>query len=203
MGTRLAYYTRGTNPLFFSQDSDKLTTNVPLEPSIYLLFTQMTLSQQNSSTESLHSDAVHVYIKQNVETFLFRGADLMWPGILSVSKSEFKPNATGVVYAHKALVKRYISSLAKEDERRQAAQDNNEEVEETMDNNGAQEENQEGGQDEQTRSATSSSVSLCDFIPICSGRMLTNGVPAGGPPKGKAVEIHHHLFDALWNIGNR
>ena len=33
--------------------------------------------------------------------------------------------------------------------------------------------------------------------------MLTNGVPAGGPPKGKAVEIHHHLFDALWNTGTR
>jgi hypothetical protein len=29
--------------------------------------------------------------------------------------------------------------------------------------------------------------------------MLTNGVEA----KGKAMEIHHHLFDALWNIGTR
>ena len=35
--------------------------------------------------------------------------------------------------------------------------------------------------------------------------MLTNGVPGGDgqPLKGKAVEIHHHLFDALWNIGTR
>ena len=33
--------------------------------------------------------------------------------------------------------------------------------------------------------------------------MISNGVPAGDRPKGKAVEIHHHLFDALWNIGNR
>ena len=31
--------------------------------------------------------------------------------------------------------------------------------------------------------------------------MLSNGVPAN--VKGKAVEIHHHLFDALWNIGTR
>jgi len=31
--------------------------------------------------------------------------------------------------------------------------------------------------------------------------MLTNGVPATN--KGKAVEIHHHLFDALWNVGTR
>ena len=59
----------------------------------------------------LETDAVKVYIKQNVETFLFRGADLMWPGVLSVSQREFKPNSTGVVYAHKDLVKKYISSL--------------------------------------------------------------------------------------------
>jgi len=31
--------------------------------------------------------------------------------------------------------------------------------------------------------------------------MISNGVPT--PLKGKAVEIHHHLFDALWNIGTR
>lgn len=33
--------------------------------------------------------------------------------------------------------------------------------------------------------------------------MLTNGVPAGNRPTGKCVEIHHHLFDQLWNIGTR
>lgn len=49
----------------------------------------------------------------------------------------------------------------------------------------------------------SNRVQLSDFIPICSGRMLTNGVPAGDRPKGKAVEIHHHLFDMLWNSGTR
>lgn len=31
--------------------------------------------------------------------------------------------------------------------------------------------------------------------------MITNGVPAG--TKGKAVEIHHYLFDELWNVGTR
>ena len=31
--------------------------------------------------------------------------------------------------------------------------------------------------------------------------MISNGVPTAG--KGKAVEIHHHLFDALWNCGTR
>ncbi len=31
--------------------------------------------------------------------------------------------------------------------------------------------------------------------------MISNGVPTGNT--GKAVEIHHYLFDALWNIGTR
>ena len=44
-------------------------------------------------------------------------------------------------------------------------------------------------------------ISLSEFIPICTGRTLTNGVPEN--VKGKAVEIHHHLFDALWNIGTK
>ncbi len=111
MGSRLAYYSRGPNPLFFSQDSDKLTTNVPLEPSLYLQFLSLTAKPKNKSDEPFSTDGVKVYIKQNVETFLFRGADLMWPGVLTVSNKEFKANSTGVVYAHKALVTKYISSL--------------------------------------------------------------------------------------------
>ena len=75
----------------------------------------------------LETDAVKVYIKQNVETFLFRGADLMWPGVLSVSQREFKPNSTGVVYAHKDLVKKYISSLTDAELNKDEDDDNAEE----------------------------------------------------------------------------
>jgi len=110
MGTRLAYYSRGPNPLLFSQDSDKLTSNVPLEPTVYLLLMQLT-ARSKSELDAFEHDGVKVYIKQNVETYLFRGADLMWPGVLTVSSQDFKPNATAVVYAHKALVTNYISSL--------------------------------------------------------------------------------------------
>ena len=67
--------------------------------------------QQQRPAEELQTGDVRIYIKQNVETFLFRGADLMWPGVLSVSSKEFKANTTAVVYAHKDLVKRYISNL--------------------------------------------------------------------------------------------
>ena len=110
MGTRLAYYARGPNPLLFSQDSDKLTSNLPLEPTVYLLFLQLT-AKPSPGQEAFETDAVKIFIKQNVETFLFRGADLMWPGVLSVSNREFKANANAVVYAHKNLVTKYISSL--------------------------------------------------------------------------------------------
>lgn len=119
MGSRLAYYTRGPNPVFFCQDSDKLTTNSPLEPSLYTLFEQTLLERQNAE---MKPGAVKLYIKQNVETFLFRGADLMWPGVLTVNTREFKPNATATIYAHKALVKRYISTL---NEERPQDKDNN------------------------------------------------------------------------------
>jgi len=90
MGSRIAYYMRGPNPLLFSQDGDKLTSNVPLEPSIYLQLLQMTAKAPTGHI--YETDAVKVYIKQNVETFLFRGADLMWPGILNLSNREFKTN---------------------------------------------------------------------------------------------------------------
>ena len=116
----------------------------------------------------------------------------MWPGILSVSRTDFKANATAVVYAHKALVKKYISSLQRQDEEAKLrAEEEKDEVDQA---------DQEG--DQATAAAQPSrTVSLSDFIPICSGRMISNGVPTAG--KGKAVEIHHHLFDALWNCGTR
>ena len=49
------------------------------------------------------------------------------------------------------------------------------------------------------------------YIPIATGRMLLSGtVPHDAEShskmqslKGKAVGIEHHLFDELWNFGNR
>lgn len=42
---------------------------------------------------------------------------------------------------------------------------------------------------------------LAEFIPIGCGRMLTGSIPESG--KGKAVELHHYLFDSLWKMGNQ
>ena len=42
---------------------------------------------------------------------------------------------------------------------------------------------------------------LQDFIPVAVGKMLTQHVPERR--KGKAVEVHHYLFDSMWNIGNK
>ena len=112
-GSKVAYYARGQNPLFFCSDGDKLTTNTPLEPTIYLLFQQTLLQQSLTPGDKTEYDcgAVRFYLKQNVEKFLFNGADLMWPGVLSVSSTEFKQNVVAVVYAHKSLVSAYISTL--------------------------------------------------------------------------------------------
>ena len=46
-----------------------------------------------------------------MEKFLFNGADLMWPGVYSVSQHEFKTNQLAVIYAHKAHISAYISTL--------------------------------------------------------------------------------------------
>ena len=124
----------------------------------------------------------------------------MWPGVLAVSEREFKPNVTGVIYAHKALVKRYISSLREDSQQDRMDADHDIDASAGEQSNQSAQENEESkNQEPQTQPCKANPVSLADFIPICTGRMLTNGVEQ----KGKAVEIHHHLFDALWNIGSR
>ena len=47
----------------------------------------------------------------------------MWPGVLTISNREFKTNSTAVVYAHKALVTNYISSLQNKPKSDQAQDD--------------------------------------------------------------------------------
>lgn len=52
-----------------------------------------------------------IYIKQGVETFLFNGADLMWKGVMSLSRQEFKANELVEVYARNSLVINAIEKL--------------------------------------------------------------------------------------------
>jgi len=97
---------------------------------------------------------VKIYLKLGVESFIFNGADLMWPGIWKTNKDEFRQNALAIIFA--------VNQNKKvEDEQSQGVQ----------------------------------------FIPVATGRMLTNKVPASR--KGKAVEPMHYLFDELWNSGDK
>lgn len=50
-------------------------------PSLYLVY------EHDISYNESHG-LIRVYIKGGVETFLFRGADLMWPGIRAVHSSD-------------------------------------------------------------------------------------------------------------------
>ena len=91
------------NPLYFSSDSLNLKqdTNFVL-PSLYCLY--------QSYPEK--SGLIAVYVKQGVENFIFNGADLMWPGVLSVEgPSMFKQNQGVVVYADNAMVQRQIERV--------------------------------------------------------------------------------------------
>ena len=64
-------------------------------PTLYMLFDLHVRGKDNG--------LLKVYIKQGVEEFLFNGADLMWPGIFSISTNgadkEFKANQIAVIYA--------------------------------------------------------------------------------------------------------
>jgi hypothetical protein len=53
-----------------------------------------------------------VYIKQGVESFLFNGADLMWKGVQSLSRQEFKMHETVEVYARNSLVQKHLDRIA-------------------------------------------------------------------------------------------
>ena len=80
----------------------------------------------------------------------------MWPGVLSVSRSDFKPNATGVVYAHKDLVKRYISTLKDFDARKKAVESDEDDQDESSANatpatDPTGEANEEGKEEEESK----------------------------------------------------
>jgi predicted ribosome-associated RNA-binding protein Tma20 len=42
--------------------------------------------------EPEEQNVLRVYLKPGVESFLFNGADLMWPGIFAMSRNDFKQN---------------------------------------------------------------------------------------------------------------
>lgn len=56
-------------------------------PTIYLLF----------QLEKL--PGLRIYIQSGVEQYIFNGADLMWPGIKSLSTDEFHQYDVAVIYA--------------------------------------------------------------------------------------------------------
>lgn len=78
-------------------------------PSLYLVY------EHDVQTNNSEHGLIKVYIKQGVESFLFRGADLMWPGIRSIilqDKDEsFKQNQIVVVYALNNAVREQIQRV--------------------------------------------------------------------------------------------
>ena len=153
------------------------------------------------------SGAVRVYLKQGVEKFLFRGADLMWPGIFYVSTEEFKQHDVVVILARNTLISDYISTLGDYDENNEDEEDGDVGAGKTADDVMDEEETKDdvNADAEETKQALAPEQALkqvlSEFIPIGCGRMLSGSIPASG--KGKAVELHHYLFDSLWKMGNQ
>ena len=64
----------------------------PIMPSMYFMFQMQDCLP------------IRLILKTTVEQFIFRGADLMWPGVYTLDKGvkEFKQGQIGVIYAQQA-----------------------------------------------------------------------------------------------------
>lgn len=61
-------------------------------PTVYALFQQDLMERKESGESNFDCGGIRIYLKLQVERFLMRGADLMWPGVLHVSSTEFPVN---------------------------------------------------------------------------------------------------------------
>ena len=62
--SKTAFYARGANPLLYCADGDKLKSEVPIEPTLYLLFQQRTLIGPEVGLTTYDSaGAMRVYLK--------------------------------------------------------------------------------------------------------------------------------------------
>ena len=85
-GSKVLIYSRSKVPLIFTPD---VKSNA-FYPTIYTLF------------HFRGGDGIGVlacFLKTGVESYIFNGADLMWPGIKAFSKDEFKLYETVIIYA--------------------------------------------------------------------------------------------------------
>ena len=86
-GSKAVLYTRNKTPLLINADSK---SNY-FYPTIYLLFQMPDIVP------------LKVFLKGGVEQYIFNGADLMWPGIRSISNENFKMYDIAVIFAENML----------------------------------------------------------------------------------------------------
>eukprot|EP00347_Sterkiella_histriomuscorum_P011099 403373759 len=82
-GSKAVIYSRQKVPLMFCPDA-KLGSYFP---TIYMLF------------QFQESGLLKCFLKTGVESYIFNGADLMWPGIKAFGEEQFKVNDIVVIYA--------------------------------------------------------------------------------------------------------
>ena len=62
--SKIAFYQRGANPLLYCADGDKLKSEVPIEPTLYLLFLQRTvIGPEVELTTYDSAGSLRVYLK--------------------------------------------------------------------------------------------------------------------------------------------
>lgn len=89
-------YSRGGTPLLFAPEGSK--AQALLFPSLYFMFAEM---MGAPSTLQKDDEVLRIYLKPEVESFLFKGADLMWPGIYWMNRQEFKQYEVVQIYGRR------------------------------------------------------------------------------------------------------
>lgn len=79
--SRSVLHSRGSTPFFFSTGNK----GEPILPSLYFLFA---FFPENSLESTKAAVPLRIFLKEGVQSFLFNGADLMWPGVLRIDSTK-------------------------------------------------------------------------------------------------------------------
>jgi len=94
-GSKAVLYSRGGIPYLFCPELKQ----APILPSIYLLF-----MLSPTSDAAVQLIPLRIFLKEGVQSFIFNGADLMWPGVRAIEHAkgfeEFDQNQVVVIYAY-------------------------------------------------------------------------------------------------------
>lgn len=97
-GSKAVIYNRGNTPYFFCLEPKQQ----PILPTMYSLY-HLTGESRPGDTTNKSLLSLRIFLKEGVQSFIFKGADLMWPGIRHIESSkgftDFDQGQMVIIYA--------------------------------------------------------------------------------------------------------